>query len=80
MNDQPIIETTIFDYIEVNGRISKKLVQKVIIPMLNELAELRKFKKEAVDLLDKSARGLGYYGEKPSVDEILSFMQKWEER
>lgn len=42
MNDQPTFKTTIYDMITVNGRISKKLFQKLIEPKLEKLAKLEK--------------------------------------
>lgn len=39
INDQPTVETSIYDYIEVNGRISKKLFEKIIIPKLESITQ-----------------------------------------
>lgn len=52
MNDHPTFETTIYDYIEVNGRISKKLFEKIVIPRLNKVKDLEQKLKIAFEALN----------------------------
>lgn len=51
---QPVFETTIFDLISVNGRISKKLFEKIVTPSLEEIESL----KEANKVLREAIGGL----------------------
>lgn len=49
--DPPTIECDIYDYIEVKGRISKKLFEKYVMPQLKEITALKaelKAEREAV--------------------------------
>ena len=41
MSDCPVIYSTIHDYITVNGRISKKLFDKIVLPVLEKTAEIQ---------------------------------------
>ena len=43
--NQPIYETSILDLITINGRISKKLFVKVVLPQINEINNLQQINK-----------------------------------
>ena len=43
--NQPIYETSILDLITINGRISKKLFVKVVLPQINEINNLQQIIK-----------------------------------
>ena len=49
--NQPTIEATIYDYIEVNGRISKKLFEKVVMPKLDRIENLESQNKKLIEAL-----------------------------
>lgn len=49
--NHPTIETTILDYIEVNGRISKKLFEKIVTPKLKKLEKLESQNRKLVEAL-----------------------------
>jgi hypothetical protein len=59
-DDTPFVTTTLFDGITINGRISKKLFDKIITPQIDrleqenaKLKEENKILEEAVILADK---------------------------
>lgn len=73
--DQPTIETTIYDYIEVNGRISKKLFQKVIEPKLEELVRTKANLTKAIQYLKEGKRLYTPNTTNSLVDEFLKDME-----
>jgi hypothetical protein len=50
--DLPLVETTIYNYIVVNGRISKKLFQKIVEPKLAELEIIKAENKKLREALE----------------------------
>lgn len=58
---QPLIETTILDYIEVNGRISKKLFKKIICPIIEDLYVDKDNLLKEIEKKDKRIRQLEEY-------------------
>ena len=83
-NPLEFVTTDIFDLITVNGRISKKLVEKVIIPEIDRyyesLKEITKLKKsleianEALVKIDSSNDDMKYFNSE--IDSILKEAQK----
>ena len=83
-NPLEFVATDIFDLITVNGRISKKLVEKVIIPEIDRyyesLKEINKLKKsleianEALVKIDSSNDDMKYFNSE--IDSILKEAQK----
>ena len=51
----PYFTSTIYDYIESNGRISKKLFEKIVMPKLDRLIEIEKRLEEAEEVLEMVA-------------------------
>jgi hypothetical protein len=52
--DQPIIECDIFDYVTVNGRISKKLCEKVFVSRIRELESKLKAQQELIHIMKEA--------------------------
>jgi hypothetical protein len=52
MIEQPTFEASIYDYISVNGRISKKLFEKVVIPKLKKLNQVEAENKRLREVLE----------------------------
>ena len=83
-NPLEFVTTDIFDLITVKGRISKKLVEKVIIPKIDRyyasLQEITKLKKaleianEALVKIDSSNDDMKYFNSE--IDSILKEAQK----
>lgn len=62
INDLPLVETTIYDYIELNGRISKKLFQKIVEPKLAELEIIKAENKKLREALSHYANKYCWQG------------------
>ena len=67
-----ILETTLLDQIQVNGRISKKLYEKVVVPELDRLRRELKTKNEKIDKLTKLLKEAN----RRHVPSFCSFLRK----
>lgn len=64
MSSQPTFETNVLDMISVNGRISKKLFEKIVAPKLNQINKLQSIIALQDEMIKNLREAVEFYGDK----------------